>query len=113
MINIGTIIKELRENKGYTQTSLAKKLNITRSAVSSWEQGKSIPSDEIKIMIAKLFDVNIEYLFGNNISEINTAYKHNLTTKEKILFEKIIKLNPTEIKAIEKIIDIINEKKKE
>ena len=57
-------IKFLREQKGLTQSDLAKKLNITRSSVNAWEQGISIPSTQYIIELANLFSVSTDYLLG-------------------------------------------------
>ena len=40
-------IKQLRENAGYSQSVLAKKLNVTRSAVNAWEMGLSCTDNAI------------------------------------------------------------------
>lgn len=37
-------IKTLREARGWTQAELARRLNMTRNGVNSWEQGLSMPS---------------------------------------------------------------------
>lgn len=37
----GTLIKELRERKGLTQTELARELAVSDKAVSKWETGVS------------------------------------------------------------------------
>ncbi|MBQ4649188.1 MAG: helix-turn-helix transcriptional regulator [Firmicutes bacterium] len=39
----GLIIKEARENKGYTQKELADRLNVSDRAVSKWERGAGFP----------------------------------------------------------------------
>lgn len=41
-----TLLRRLRFSRGYTQTSLAKKLKVTPSTVSLWESGDSLPSPE-------------------------------------------------------------------
>lgn len=57
-------IKYLREQKGFTQSDLAKKLNITRSSVNAWEMGISVPSTQYIIELANLFSVSTDYLLG-------------------------------------------------
>ena len=37
-------IKQLREARGWTQAELARRLNISRNGVNTWEQGLSMPS---------------------------------------------------------------------
>lgn len=61
---IGKKIRELRKQKGLTQTQLADELNVEFSNVSKWELGKNDPSKELIAKMAKLFNVSIEYLLG-------------------------------------------------
>ena len=57
-------IKTLRETRGWTQAELARRLNITRNGVNSWEQGLSMPSPACLVDLAKLFSVSTDYLLG-------------------------------------------------
>ena len=57
-------IRALREARGWTQAELARRLNITRNGVNSWEQGLSMPSPTCLIDLAKLFSVSTDYLLG-------------------------------------------------
>ena len=61
----GSRIKKLRMDNGYSMQELANKLNVTKSSVNMWENGGSIPKDNILIEISKIFDVSIDYLLGN------------------------------------------------
>ena len=54
----------LREARGWTQAELARRLNITRNGVNSWEQGLSMPSPTCLVDLAKLFSVSTDYLLG-------------------------------------------------
>lgn len=55
-------IKFLREEKGLTQSDLAKQLGITRSGVNAWEMGISVPSTQYIVELAHLFRVSTDYL---------------------------------------------------
>lgn len=57
-------IRALRETRGWTQAELARRLNITRNGVNSWEQGLSMPSPACLVDLAKLFSVSTDYLLG-------------------------------------------------
>ncbi|MBQ9535081.1 MAG: helix-turn-helix transcriptional regulator [Clostridia bacterium] len=57
-------IKVLREQRGYTQTELAKRLGITRSSVNAWEMGISVPSTQYIVELAGIFKVSTDYLLG-------------------------------------------------
>ena len=59
------IILELRTKKGMSQEDLAKKVFVTRQAVSRWEAGETIPNTETLKLLSKLFDVSINTLLGS------------------------------------------------
>lgn len=65
-------IKFLREESGYTQAELARKLGITRSSVNAWEMGISVPSTQYIIDLARIFSVSTDYLLEMD----NTASIH-------------------------------------
>lgn len=62
----GTRIKELREEKGWSQTKLAAELDKKESTVRTWELDRSIPPTNVLIEIADKFEVNVDYLLGRN-----------------------------------------------
>lgn len=57
-------IKQLREQAGYSQAQLAKRLDVTRSSVNAWEMGFSMPTTQYVVALAKLFHVSADYLLG-------------------------------------------------
>lgn len=61
---IGERLCDLRKDKGITQETLAQELSLTKFTISSYEKDKSTPNDEIKVAIAKYFDVSLDYLLG-------------------------------------------------
>ena len=61
---IGERLLELRKDADLTQDELAAILKINKHSISSYERGKSEPPDEIKIAIAKYFNVSVDYLLG-------------------------------------------------
>lgn len=67
-------IRTLREQKGYTQTELAKRLKITRSSVNAWEQGISVPSTQYVVELAEVFKVSTDYLLCvDNTATVSVA----------------------------------------
>lgn len=48
------VILELRTKKGMSQEDLAKKVFVTRQAVSRWEAGETIPNTETLKLLSKL-----------------------------------------------------------
>ena len=59
------IILELRTKKGMSQEELAKKVMVTRQAVSRWENGETIPNTETLKLLSREFDVSINSLLGS------------------------------------------------
>jgi len=65
-------ISGLRNAFHMSQADLAKKLNVTRNGVNSWEQGLSLPSLASLVKIANYFNVSTDYLLEIN-DETNIA----------------------------------------
>lgn len=57
-------ISELRIACGYTQVTLAKKLGVSKQAVSNWENDNIQPSIEMLVRLADVFGVTTDYLLG-------------------------------------------------
>lgn len=57
-------LKKLREEENLTQEELALRLNISRSAIAKWEQGKGMPSLELLKSLALFFHTSIDSLLG-------------------------------------------------
>lgn len=81
-------IKCLREKNNFTQSSLAKKLNITRSSVNAWEMGISVPSTALIVDLAKIFHVSTDYLLG--LDEKATIDISSLNDKEIMILYELI-----------------------
>ena len=63
-IIIGKRLVTLRGNR--SQEEVAKKLGISISALSMYEQGNRIPRDEIKIKIAEYYGQTVQSIFFEN-----------------------------------------------
>ena len=58
----GDRLKELREDKNMNQDELANLVCLTRSAISSYETNTNVPSLDIAIKLADVFEVSLDYL---------------------------------------------------
>lgn len=76
-------IKELRVSKNISQQELANQLNVTRQAITRWENGTINPSTENLIALANFFNCTIDYII----------LKDNDTSAQKIPFWTINKEN--------------------
>jgi len=61
---LGERLALLRRKENISQKELGDKLNISHYTISSYEKGRSEPNDEIKIRIARYFNVTLDYLVG-------------------------------------------------
>ncbi len=81
-MNIGENISNLRKAHNLTQEELANLINVSDKTISSYETNRSVPSIEILILLAKVFNTNINEILGlnsNNAEELNKIYeKKNL-----------------------------------
>lgn len=59
-------IKELRLKYGMKQAELAARVNVSHAALSGYETGKYEADIETYFAIAKIFNVSIDYLLGND-----------------------------------------------
>lgn len=57
-------LKELREEKGLSQSLLGKELGYTQAGIAKWESGERSPSIDCLIALAKFFKCSIDYLVG-------------------------------------------------
>ncbi len=102
MNNFAQTFKHLRINKQLTQGEIAKKLKLSKSTISMYENGKRTPDFETFKLIADYFNVSLDFLIGRNTivnsfselvsesSEIYTVAAHamkDLTKKEQ---EKVL-----------------------
>lgn len=63
-MSIGTTIMNLRKKQGLTQDALARKLGVTNQAVSKWELDQACPDIQLLPLMADIFDITIDELFG-------------------------------------------------
>lgn len=57
-------IARLRQEKGLSQSELARMLKIDETAVSHWEQGKSAPKRSRIVKVAEILGVTLGELYG-------------------------------------------------
>ncbi|MBQ8342476.1 MAG: helix-turn-helix transcriptional regulator [Clostridia bacterium] len=57
-------LRELRTEHNLSQLDIAKMLNMSKMAISHWEKGNSEPCIEQLKILARFFNVSIDYLVG-------------------------------------------------
>ena len=64
-MEIGEMLKSLREKHHLTQEELAERVLVTRQAVSRWETGETQPNTETLKLLSREYDVSINTLLGS------------------------------------------------
>lgn len=64
MFDLGFVLKGLRKAHNYTQTQVARRLNVSVAAVGRWENNYKTPSTEHLIDLSVLYNVPLNYLVG-------------------------------------------------
>ncbi len=128
-IKIGAFISERRKAKGWTQSQLAEKLEITDKAISKWETGRSMPDLSLFMPLCTLLDVTLNELFAGEciaeekwkekadevLMDVITNWlghdqwesKENDTTPENVLeVENVSKLYETENHSVLAVNDV-------
>ena len=82
-------IIKLRKTKGISQEELAEQLNVSRQAISRWENGSALPDAQNILQISKLFNVTTDYLLNDDYESDNDIPLVQTATQEtKELFTK-------------------------
>ena len=88
MVDFGDRLKSLRKRAKLSQEQLAQQLGITKGMVSSYETSMRMPSYQILLKIALLFNVSTDYLLGRSSNDmINIS---DLSERQKALICEII-----------------------
>ncbi|MBR4618798.1 MAG: helix-turn-helix transcriptional regulator [Bacilli bacterium] len=90
---LGKRIKEQRKKLKLTQEELGKLVNVTKVSICCYENGTRTPTLETLKVLAEAFNVDINYLLGNDsfeIAEKNSDYGIHMS-KEEISFIKEIR----------------------
>ncbi len=104
-------LKEIRKQKGLTQTEVAQKLNIQKQTYQNYELGKREPSIDMLIKLADLFHTSVDDLIRDNKDEINESQHPRFSDN---LIEKIKQLNEYNLMKVEGYVEnMLEEQKKE
>lgn len=97
MVEFGEKVKQIREEQGLTQQSLAERLYVTRQAVSRWECGARYPDLLTAKKLAMILGVSLDELLSQE------ALKENVE-KEPVLAKPIENIIQTILYAVASII---------
>ena len=81
-MSFGENLINLRKQKGWSQDDLANNLNLSRQAISKWENDTSKPDIDNIEKISKIFSVTIDDLLNNDVVK-DKAVTLNVKKEEK------------------------------
>ena len=70
-MNLADNLKKIRKEHNLSQEQLAEKLNVSRQSVSKWESNQAYPEMDKMVQLCKLFNLNMDDLLNQDISEVN------------------------------------------
>jgi len=94
-LQISERLKQLRTEKGLTQEQAAKRVCVTRSTLSAYENGTRYPSYDVLVSLAYLFGVSTDYLL----------------CKEERRFLDVSGLDEQEVSVIANMVSLLRSKK--
>lgn len=109
---IGEMIKELREEKNYTQKEFAEILNITTGCLSKYETGRTQPSIDMLIKIADTLNVTIDYLVGRCVGTVDYNMLKRNYVKSVSGFEVLNDLYSLDPRRRKLLVDVLHDFKK-
>lgn len=83
-MNIGSKIAELRKQKGWSQSQLAKAIDVSREIVGRYERNDAIPSIEIARRMADAFGISLDYLAGASEQQLDKATLNRILQISKL-----------------------------
>ena len=107
MFDFGYRIKELREQHKMSQEQLGRKIDRSKSVISSYENNIKIPPLDILTKIAVIFNVSLDYLVGIDKTEMLSV--DGLSVQQKELLRTIV----FEFKDNAKTVDGLSERQQE
>jgi len=114
-MSVGERITELRKERNMSQVQLAKAMDVSRQAVSKWENDTSAPDTLRLIQLADALDTDVEYPATGNPSKIKAAtqvvpvYRNvdRIVEVERIIEKPVI---VEKVIEVEKIVESVVEK---
>ena len=96
-MNLVNRITELRKQKGWSQSELAKHIQVSREIVGRYERGDAVPSIDSAKRMADAFEVSLDYLVGALEKQLNKEMINRI--------EEVDKMKPDDKKMIYAFLD--------
>lgn len=77
-------LKKIRKENNLSQEQLADKLGVSRQSVSKWESEQAYPEMDKMISICKMFNLNIDELLNQDVSEVNDSRQSKININKYV-----------------------------
>jgi len=101
-MSIGERITELRKQQNISQSQLASSMEVSRQAVSKWENDLAVPDALNLIRLADLLDTDIEYLSTGRRS---FSRRPPVVISDVKVVEKVVEKPVIQVKTVEKLVE--------
>ena len=101
-MSIGERISELRKEQNLSQGQLASAMEVSRQAVSKWENDLAVPDALNLIRLADLLDTDIEYLSTGRRS---FSRRPPVVISDVKVVEKVVEKPVIQEKIVEKVVE--------
>ena len=88
MFDFGLRIRELREQHKMSQEQLGRKVERSKSVISSYENNIKIPPLSILVQLAVVFNVSLDYLVGIDKNEMISV--NGLSNPQKEILQTLV-----------------------
>lgn len=96
-MSLGERITELRSLSGLSQYQLAKEMDVSRQAVSKWENDLAAPDSLKLIRLAEILDTDIEYL---------TTGRRSFARRPPVVVNTVETVEKPVIQVVEKLVEV-------
>lgn len=86
-------LRKVRKEKGFRSEFVAKKLNISRQALSQYETNKREIGNKSLVKLSQLYGVSIDYLLNNPNIEVENTNNLTLEQAKEIWLKSLIDLD--------------------
>lgn len=77
---IGRFLRKLRTEKGWTQSELADRLNVSNRSISRWENGATMPDLSLLLELSELYLVSVDEILRAG-SEVKNMEENNVVAR--------------------------------
>lgn len=97
---LGEKLVTIRKKYGYSQQELADRLSVTRQTISNWECGQGAPALDKAIELARIYQVSLDDLVGDQVGVVVKEKKRPSQRILKYLIGKYVKISYSDMELL-------------